>query len=93
MIGAWRWRGEFTVQGTRKKVIADGIVANPGSKHKAETETLPQLTKMEMEINKDCQLDGQGESPLDLMEIIIMTGDVHSKQEEVKVLGCGVMQG
>jgi len=49
---------------------------------------------MEMEIDKDCQLDGQSESPLDLMEIIIMPGmsTKHGKQEEVKVLGCGVMQ-
>lgn len=51
---------------------------------------------MEMEIDKDCQLGGPSESPLDLMEIIIMTGGMytrHGKQEEVKVLGCGVTQG
>lgn len=64
-----------------EKVIADGIIANPGSKHKAETETLPPVTKMVMEIDRDCQLDGQSESPLDLMEIIIMPGNVHENRQ------------
>lgn len=39
------------MEGEEIKVIADGIIANPGSKHKAEP--LPQLesrTKMGMEI-------------------------------------------